>query len=149
MVGDYLLQNDRMAVNKSRRGWAGLAACANHCMVYAACVGLAVAMGGWRQPLSNDWIGAFCTAYAIAFVCHWPIDRFGLAGKFEKWFGQTLPDDLESVTLRNIGVSPLDPNAEVTVYKGPRQYFWAPVYIAVDNTMHLVLMWLLLSFLGR
>ena len=35
------------------------------------------------------------------------------------------------------------------IFVNKRHYFIAPVYIAVDNTLHLVLMWVLLSFLGE
>jgi hypothetical protein len=73
-----------------------------------------------------------------------------------KFFGQTTPDTLEercfamgqhTHTEEGHVVNHPHHNEEY-VYVGLRQYFWAPVAIAVDNTMHIVLMWILFSVFG-
>jgi hypothetical protein len=154
MAGDYLLQNDWMAVNKSQSTAKGLVACNLHCLLYSLAVATVVCLGGWVVVgaelfvfgRSINWIVAFL----IAYVCHFPIDRWGLAGKYMKWFGQTLPDKLDSTWVQVARPEKRPWEADnVQVYTGPRQYFWAPVMIAVDNTMHLVLMWALYSFFGQ
>jgi len=145
MVGDYLLQNNYLSVNKSKPGLFGAAICFLHSSIYALCVTTAVLLGGWRGSLSSHMSFSWAVAYLIVLVCHYPIDRWGLAGKWTKFFGQTQPDDLEHITLGELQPGYEDKGR---LYVGLRQYFWAPVYICVDNTMHLVLMWILLSLLG-
>ena len=105
MVGDYLLQNDWMAKNKGQRTVDGCFVCAIHCAVYAA----AVATCLWLAGVS--WMAM----YGMAFITHYPIDRYGLAKRWMDIYGQTK--------------------------EGP---FFPPVYIGVDNGLHLLLMWLLL-----
>ena len=90
MIGDYVLQNDWMAANKTnprpafadwddyqanaveaRRRWViGHAACTVHCLLYTLAVW---ACSFWWMP----WWGL-----AVCFACHWPLDRFRLAGRW-------------------------------------------------------------------
>lgn len=157
LVGDYIFQNDWMAKNKSEKSGKGVAICHVHSIVYAVCVTTFVVLGGWR--FNDDLFSSIVAVFLIAHACHFPIDHYGLAGKWMKWFGQTLPDKLEKISVKalpdvkagpdnTIDISFQIPDRTEEVYIGLRQYFWAPVYIAVDNAMHLVLMWLLLSWLG-
>lgn len=44
LVGDYLAQNDWMALNKKAAGWHGLLACAVHCTLWTAAV---LMFSGW------------------------------------------------------------------------------------------------------
>lgn len=114
-VGDYLLQNKAMAFAKSQKGWRGLAACLGHCAIYTA----AVCLFAWKlNPL-------FAT---LVFLSHFLIDRWSLG---YQW-------------LRLIGGRTFE-----TVYDPSNQYgetdliFTCIVYTLVDNTMHLVLLWLI------
>ena len=148
LVGDYIFQSDWMAVNKSKPGWRGRMACDVHVFIYSVCVAVCVVLGGWRVWVFNDYHSAVLSGFiamAIATIAHYPIDRWGLAGKWMKFYGNTLPDKLKGVY-----VEPRHPTDQgsVFVYIGPRQYFWAPVYIVIDNTMHLVLMWIGFSLAG-
>jgi hypothetical protein len=153
LIGDYFLQNDWMAVTKSQKGEKGHLACDVHCAIYAFSVALCVWFAGWRIYATHGVLGGLVSwllAWGIAFVTHWPIDRWGLAGKWMNLYGQTTLDKLDSIHVRSYkgstGVTDLD---GVEIYAGPRHLFWAPVYIAVDNTMHLLLMWLLFSWAGE
>ena len=81
MLGDYILQNDWMARNKTLWGnhekdgpdWTwrvsnlGHLACTVHCLFYTFAVW---ACSFWWMPL---W------GLVVCFVVHWPIDRFRLA----------------------------------------------------------------------
>lgn len=68
-VGDYLLQNRAMMLNKSKKGREGIFWCTLHCTIYTAIVCLFL----WTlNPL----------IVAIVFVSHWPIDRWSLANKW-------------------------------------------------------------------
>ena len=91
LLGDYVLQNDWMAANKTNpnpgpepsdpyeviewrarwEGWLdGHAACTVHCLFYTLAVW---ACSFWWMP----WWGL-----AVCFACHWPLDRFRLAGRW-------------------------------------------------------------------
>lgn len=70
LVGDYLAQNDWMALNKKRHTWH----CVVHCMVYTATLEL---FTGW--PI---W------AFAIVFVTHFIQDRTDVIRGWMKMVGQ-------------------------------------------------------------
>jgi hypothetical protein len=159
MLGDYFFQNNWMAVNKSKPGVHGYMTCLIHCWVYAACVATTVICAGWRFTESGAYDSWF-VAHGIAFICHYPIDKWSLGAKWMKFYKQTLPDDLGQVNVTTVAhqhrddeigcVMPKEEPCSGTIwlYSGLRQYFWAPVYICVDNIMHLTLMWILFSLLG-
>lgn len=73
LVGDYIVQNDWMAKNKTKpwvpgpEGRYGHEACTIHCLLYTLAVW---AFTWWWMPY---W------GLAICFAFHWPIDRFRLA----------------------------------------------------------------------
>lgn len=67
LIGDYIVQNDLMASNKSSPGILGFLCCTTHCLLYSAAV---LACSFWWMP----WWGAI-----ICFAVHWPIDRYRLA----------------------------------------------------------------------
>ena len=87
LLGDYVLQNDWMATNKTNpmrlgvlgelptpkemsAGNRGDLACTVHCVLYTLAVW---ACNFWWMP----WWGL-----AACFACHWPLDRFRLAGRW-------------------------------------------------------------------
>jgi len=143
LIGDYLFQNDGMAVNKSKPSFMGSLWCHLHCMIYAICVGLCVWLGGWRFHWQPDL--SYMMAFLIAWVTHFPIDRWGLGWKWMKFFKMSEFKDIDGAVGPGEKIS--IPYVAVKIDK--RQYFIAPVYIAVDNTLHLVLMWILLSLCGK
>lgn len=72
LLGDYVLQNDWQAQNKTTRSLH----CTVHCLLYTAAVW---ACSFWWMP----WWGV-----AACFALHWPVDRFRLARRWMKLTGQ-------------------------------------------------------------
>ncbi len=84
LVGDYLLQNDWMAANKTRSSFV----CAVHAVLWTAAVCFFAATYPWLD--SSPPLG-WCSYVAIAwlFGTHFVIDRFRLAAKAMDHTGQT------------------------------------------------------------
>jgi hypothetical protein len=119
LVGDYLLQNRAMTFGKLKNGWAGIYWCTLHCLIYTASVCLFL----WTiEPLIVWFI----------FLSHWPIDHWSLASKW-----------LKLIRGRDF----------VKAYQSTEEYheidlaFSCFVYVAVDNTWHLILLWLISKFI--
>jgi len=138
LVGDYILQNDYQAVNKSKHSYAGQAGCALHCFLYSTAVATCVVVAGWR---TFDPGLSWPVAFVVAYVTHFPIDRWSLAA----WWGKLIKQTSFGAVMRTRKASYGE--VEVEAFS-PRAFFVAPVYIAVDNTMHLILMWVAFSLLG-
>lgn len=62
LVGDYILQNDLLALNKKR----STLLCAIHCILWTAAV---IAFSGWYQSHNAWWV------VLILFVTHFAQDR--------------------------------------------------------------------------
>ena len=118
LVGDYLLQTERMALQKSAHGLRGWAWCLWHCSLYTA----AICCFSWNA--SPMFI-------ALIFLSHFPIDRWSLADVWLKRIG---------------GRSILAAHAEAHPHREVRIAFACLVYAVADNTMHLVLLWLIALF---
>ena len=116
LAGDYLLQSQAMALNKSLPSWKGIAWCSWHCLVYT----ISVCLFLWTI---NPWV------VCLIFASHWPIDRWSLG---QKW--------LDLIKGRNF----------VMAYYSNEQYrevdltFSCIVYTVVDNTWHVLIMWLII-----
>jgi hypothetical protein len=120
LVGDYLLQNNWMAFNKSRYNKIGWLTAVVHCLLYT----FAVCLFMWKfAPL---WIVA-------VFLSHFLIDKFGVA----EWYlvhikGRSLMKYIHAYKNK----------PKITHFDIIQGGFAAVVYTAVDNTMHLVLMYI-------
>jgi len=151
LVGDYILQNDWMATNRAQKTLKGFLAINTHCFLYSVAVALCVVVAGWRVRSAfglagNSFLHSFVVAWLIGWATHWPIDRNGLAGKWGKTFRQTnLMDVICQEELPTDYVFRVVGDWRVL---SPQAFFAAPVTIVVDNTMHLVLMWILFSMFG-
>lgn len=75
LVGDYLLQNDWMALNKKRKDDVGLLSCAVHCVIWASAVSFAA---GWWHSFWV-WPVLYLTHLAQDHtnVVAWWMDRIG------------------------------------------------------------------------
>jgi len=115
LTADYLLQSKQTALSKSKKGLRGAVCCAIHCTVYATSVCLFL----FRFNL---------LFFVLVFLSHYPIDRWSLA---EKWLklvkGRSLKEAFGSQ----------DKYREFDVV------FSCIVYSVADNTMHLVLLWMI------
>jgi len=153
LVGDYFFQSDKMALEKSQRGDLGKYYCRLHCFIYSLCVALFVVVDGWRSymvegsVLSKFFLNLF-VAFIIAYITHYPIDRTSFAWKWMKKFKSIQFQDTDGYAVMGHDDKG-NPTGIPDIRINKRQYFVAPVYIAVDNTMHLVLMWMLFSLLGK
>jgi hypothetical protein len=126
LAGDYLLQNKSMALKKSEKGWAGLGWCTLHCLIYTACICLFL----WTV---NPFHVAFSPLLVLlVFLTHWPLDRWSLGSKWLKLIrGRDFIKAFESKDkYREIDVS-----------------FSCLVYAVVDNSLHLILLWFVVSWL--
>jgi len=65
-IGDYLIQNDWMALNKKKPTWKGTLTCQIHCITYSLPF---LFIGSWQ-------------AVGIIYVTHYIIDRFHII----EWF---------------------------------------------------------------
>jgi hypothetical protein len=115
LAGDYIFQTERMALGKSKPGTEGWTWCVIHCLVYSACIALFMKLNQWTCVFtSSQRQSNFLIAFGIAFITHFPIDRWSLGIKWMKLLGHKV--------------------------KGP----FAPcIYIGIDNGFHLILMWAL------
>ena len=118
LVGDYLLQNDWMALNKGQKSFFGWWTCFIHCMVYSLTVCAFTEM-------SFDW-------FFIVFNSHFWIDHFSIADKWSKIKGNQGLGDYMASKASWVGWARTD---YVTAS------FKSIVYVVQDNTMHLVLMY--------
>lgn len=69
LLGDYFLQNDWMAVNKSKYSLLGYLTCFIHCTLYAIPFGL----------YYHNWVLAF-----LIYITHFLVDKFSLAKYWTK-----------------------------------------------------------------
>lgn len=75
LVGDYLLQNDWIALNKKKSGSEGRATCFIHCWIWA---GMVCAFAGWwSYPV-----------FALLFVAHYIQDRTHIITRWMDFIGQ-------------------------------------------------------------
>jgi len=122
MVGDYMLQGKTMATDKGQsntlKGWGW---CILHCVLYT----LSICLFLWHIDLFF---------FVGIFFSHFIVDKFSLASIWLKMIrGRTFEDAMN------------ESNEE----KRPFSIAFACiVYVAVDNTMHFLLMWPVLIWAG-
>jgi len=118
LAGDYLAQSKNMALQKSQPSWQGFKWCLLHCLIYTTCVCLFL----WTiNPL----------IIVLVFLSHFPIDRWSLASK---WLKMIRGRDFINAYLQKQAFWEIDVS------------FSCLVYAVVDNTMHLILLWLIIRF---
>lgn len=127
LVGDYLFQNDWMAMNKKKPSLLGFAACLLHCLVYSACV---VVFLYWPTVFDGSLITFWqvFVAMNIAFWSHFVIDRTYIVDQWMTFFGQTTWATLEKIEDEQL--------------RNTRKLYVPLVQIAIDNTAHIALMYL-------
>jgi hypothetical protein len=131
LAGDYLLQNEWMAMNKSKNTWVGWLSATIHCIIYT----LAVCLFMWNfDPI---WI-------VVVFLTHFPIDKFALAEHYMHFVkGKGMRDyvnkDNRFNDLKYVPKPIIQPLNRYDILEGG---FSAVVYTITDNGMHLILMWL-------
>lgn len=119
LIGDYLLQSTWMAYTKSEKSLKGMWACTVHVAIYTIAVCLML-------QVSNPLV------WAIVFIPHWIIDHWSLG---EVWSHIIQGRTVEKTMSFEPGVK--------------REFafaFYAPVYIAVDNTWHILCLWATIKY---
>lgn len=117
--GDYLFQNNWMALNKGKHFFP----CFVHCFLYTICVCF------WVCFIANNsfsWL-----FFGLIFLSHYPIDQFGLT---QKW--------LNLIKGRNFIEEELSNN----VGKSIRVSFSTLVYTVADNTLHFTAMYFVMKY---
>lgn len=112
LVGDYVLQSTWMALTKSKKGWEGILACTIHVTIYT----IAVCSALYLALQTTDW-----HVWLAVFIPHWIIDHWSLGD----WWSHLIRGRTKEKLLETIGLE--------------REFgfaFYAPVYIAIDNTWH-------------
>jgi len=121
LVGDYLLQNKWMALNKS----ASSLKCLVHCLIYTA----AVSLFTWPSVHGACWS-------LFLLLSHYPIDRYNIADKWLQLInGRSLTDFIKN------GTQNIPDDMPFFAYLSLRGGFTALVYAVVDNTLHLLIMY--------
>lgn len=127
LAGDYLLQNEWMALNKSKNTLNGWMAAFMHCILYT----VAICLFMWNF----DWYWM-----VVVFLSHFPIDKFSLAEKYLHFIkGKGLKDYVYKNGIWDNGLP--KPQGQLNRYDALEGGFTAFVYAVTDNTMHLILMW--------
>jgi hypothetical protein len=121
LVGDYIFQFHQQAAHKKDAGWRGWTYCMEHCILYTIIVCLFI--GRW------DWI-----AVAGIGLSHYIVDRY-------KWLGWLHAHVYKRPPMVHKAGEPVD---DQLAYNTSLSVF---VYIMMDNTIHLVLMYLILRYL--
>lgn len=117
LVGDYLFQNNWMALKKSKHNGLGWLTCTVHCVLYT----MSVCLITWNADIR--WI-------AIVFLSHFILDKFGIPEMYLKAInGRSLERFMQNAE-----------NATYTPYIGLRSGFTVFVFVVTDNTMHLLIM---------
>ena len=119
LIGDYLVQTKYMALHKSKKNWSGIVTCSWHVALYT----LAVCVMLWKFDLF---------LILAIYIPHWIIDRWSLASV---WLRLIKGRTFEAAYLSN------DQFREFDIA------FTSLVYTVVDNTMHLLSLWLVIKFL--
>ena len=99
LAGDYLFQNEFLAMNKSKNTGVGWLSALVHCIIYTLTICL------FMQNFDWIWI-------VVVFLTHFPIDKFSLAEKYMHYVkGKIIHDQSGSnLQMRNI--------FEAAFYKG-------------------------------
>ena len=125
LVGDYLLQNDWMALNKKRKGWDGFVPCSFHAFFWTLAVCL---FSGWWN----------LEVWGFLFFAHFFQDRTKVVGWWMQKIGQRQfmkPDEF-------CWGDSLNHDPHVRVGLGP----WS--VIVVDNVWHIVSLWVVWRFIA-
>lgn len=130
MIGDYLLQPTWMAIGKSKKNLEGVGICMMHVSIYTIAV-MGTLLASDRLSISMDADGRGLILGLLIGIPHFVIDHWSLGEKWSKLIGGRTIEK----TLVTTGVE--------------REFafaFYAPVYIAVDNTWHLLCLWAAIEY---
>lgn len=134
LVGDYILQNDWLAIGKKK----STAICAIHAWIWTCCVCGFAGWPNWLAPLSTshtNWV------WTLLFITHLVQDRFNLIPWWMKLIGQN--QFMKSDELLRKECPPIEggkPLYFLRIGLGP----WS--VIIVDNIFHILTIWAVWRF---
>ena len=129
LCGDYLLQTNWMAMNKTKNTLNGWLACLIHYIIYTASICLFM----WKFDLI--WI-------IVVFLSHFPIDKFSLGEKYLHYVkGYGIKNYLTKNNYNDFLNYAPKFKPEITRSDIIEGSFVTIIYVVVDNTMHIMLMW--------
>jgi hypothetical protein len=133
LFGDYFFQNDWMAQNKKKKTFDGIIACITHCSVYTFIVAaFLMAFGVIISPLQ----------IVLIFLSHYILDRYNL---IDTWC------DINGIITWKSEIKEKSDNIDfernASIKDSINISFGTFVNIVQDNTLHLLLMWLILILL--
>ncbi len=141
LLGDFVLQSDWMAMNKSKRSWP----CLVHVLIYTSCFLL----------LTFSW-----KALLVIGVTHFLIDRFHMPLRRLIWLKNHLGPGLKFVPFEKCKWTGYYDNLDAEAFHksytdevingfGPRlNYVTLWLYIITDNFLHLSINFLALKYLS-
>lgn len=141
LIGDFWLQSDWCAINKSKLGWEGFFACLVHVIIYTSCFLI----------LTTSW-----KALLLIGISHFILDRFPIIVKRMIWWKNHFPNGQPPFEYCNTtgyyDDSPYNKRVPHTLHQKmwgkPRPFFitiW--LYIISDNTLHLIFNYVALMLL--
>jgi len=126
-VGDYLFQPLWMAKRKTEKSNTGAFICEFHALIYTVTVCLSM-FQAWNVP--------FLYFVFVCFVSHYLIDRYSIGNLW-----------LKLIKGRFINKNTM--NQSITWKRQTYDVaFSSIVYVVVDNTLHILIMWRMLDLLG-
>ena len=125
LVGDYLLQNDWMALNKKRHSFP----CAIHCALWTAAVCF---FTGWFSPL----------VVAVLFLTHFLQDRTTIIVWWMRLIGQHEFMRCDKIVTDHTPYIEADKVLSIAPGLGP----WS--IIVVDNVWHILTLWAVWRFVA-
>lgn len=132
-IGDYLFQTSWMAFNKKVKSKAGLTACVTHCIVYTSIVFATMFMSTkFLITVINQNILEFISIFILIFFSHFLLDRY----HFVNWWTKTMG-------IRSWDSHIYKHKAQLSTNESINLTFGTFVYIMIDNTMHILLMYLI------
>ena len=141
MMGDYLFQNNWMALNKKNKKIA--APILVHCFVYTLCVML------WLLPelRNNGLIMNYCV-FAFIFMSHFIFDRFQI---IEGWLTLIKSRNYKQIgeqakEVLSVPMVPTEDNITKVMYLEFNVAYTALVMTIADNTAHLICMYFILKY---
>ena len=130
LVGDYILQNDYMALNK-KKNWT---ACLIHCFIYTFTICLAL----------NGHFKISFLLIVLIFMSHIVLDKTNFVENAMSLMGtRSILSNIPRNEKGEIDFKSTNMTAEQII----KTIFGCFIYIAVDNTLHLLMMCGIVKFL--
>ena len=124
LFGDYFLQNSWMAYYKKTA--SGFLPCFVHCTIYTTAVCSFLAMGGYK---------IVPTFFICIFLSHWVLDRYEVIS----WWASVMG-------IRTWSSFKGELHDPALIHQVVTIAFGAIVYVVMDNSLHLFLMWLIIKY---